>query len=264
MPKATANGLKISYEIRGSGPNLLFINGIGADMKTPIGLFNSPMVEHFTVLAYDPRGLGESEGPEAACTMADLAEDAAQLAKSVGWDKYHVFGASMGGMVAQELAIRHPDAVDKLVLAVTHSGGENGAPSIVDKMWDLSPEELLLLSDTRQDAAWAAAHPGALESMQAQTARMKAFFEADPSRARGYRNQAAAVLGHDTTARLHLIAARTLAFNGKYDGGVPVAAAKIMAERIGDCRFELVEHGHGSWFFDPDVWEMVVEFLQAA
>ena len=112
MSKIMANHLQLHYEIRGSGPNLLFIHGIGADMKNPVGLFNSPMVQHFSVLSYDPRGLGESDSPDAACSMADLAEDAAQLAEAVGWHKYHVFGASMGGMAAQELAIRYPKAVD--------------------------------------------------------------------------------------------------------------------------------------------------------
>lgn len=263
MPKTVINGLQINYEIRGSGPNLLFIHGIGADMKNPIGLFNSPMVDHFSVLSYDPRGLGESDSPEAACTMADLAEDAALLAKSVGWNKYHVFGASMGGMVAQELTIRYPDMVDKLVLAVTHSGGENGAPMLVDKMMDLSPQEMLLASDTRQNAAWAAEHPEVLERMKAQSKQMKAFMEANPSYKRGYMNQVAAVLKHDTTSRLHLITAKTLAFNGKFDGGVPVATAKIMTDRIKNCRSELVEHGHGSWFFDPTVWPIIIDFLQA-
>ena len=262
MPKAMANGLQINYEIRGSGPNLLFIHGIGADMKNPIGLFNSPMIEHFSVLSYDPRGLGESDSPQAPCTMADLAEDAAQLAKSVGWKRYHVFGASMGGMVAQELAIRHPDAVDKLVLAVTHSGGNNGAPILVDKMLDLPPQQMLLASDTRQNETWAAEHPEMLERMKAQSAQMKAFFELDPARRRGYMNQVAAVLGHNTTDRLHLITAKALAFNGKFDGGIPVASAKIMVDHIKDCRFKLVDHGHGSWFFDPTVWPMIIDFLQ--
>lgn len=259
MNKILANGVRLNYEIRGSGPKLLFIHGIGADMKNPIGLFNSPMINHFTILSYDPRGLGESDSPESGCSMGDLAEDAAALAKAVGWEKYHVFGASMGGMVAQELAVRHADAVDKLVLAVTHSGGD-GAPVVVDKMLDLPPIEILKLSDTRQDEKWVEGHPEIIEKVAAQTNITKTAMETNPSFRRGYMNQVAAVLGHDASERLKEIKADTLVFNGRYDGSNPLSNAEKIAKSIPNARFEVVEHGHGSWFFDPKVWDMVIDF----
>lgn len=262
MPKITANNIKINYEIKGQGPNLLFINGIGADLKNPLSLFNSPIPKHFTVLAFDPRGLGESDSPEYGCTIADMAEDAAALAKAVGWENYHVFGASMGGMVAQELAIHHPEAVNKLVLAVTHSGGAGGAPQIIDNMFSMSPLELSKASDTRQDEKWAAEHPEMLERMKASIDAMRMAFDANPAHLRGYNYQAAAVSKHDTTDRLSKITADTFVFNGRYDGGVPVASAKKMVNRIPNCKFELVDSGHGTWFFDPTVWAMVIDFLE--
>lgn len=262
MPKICANKIQLNYEIRGKGPRLLFIHGIGADMKNPIGLFNSPMVEHFTILSYDPRGLGESESPEAACTMSDLAKDAAELAKAVGWEKYHVFGASMGGMVAQELAIQYPDSIDKLVLAVTHSGKQSGAPILVDKMLDFSPQEMAKTADTRQDEHWSKEHPEILERMKMQSEMMKQLYEANPALKKGYRNQVGAVINHDTTERLSAIQAETLVFNGKYDGSMPISVQNDMAEKLPHGRFELVDHGHGSWFFDPKVWEMVISFLE--
>ncbi len=261
MNKIFANGVHLNYEIRGNGPKLLFINGIGADIKAPIGLFNSPMVQHFSILSYDPRGLGESESPESGCSMGDLAEDAAALAKAVGWEKYHVFGASMGGMVAQELAIRHPEVIDKLVLAVTHSGGDS-APVFVDKMLDLSPTELLKLSDTRQDEKWVEAHPEIIEKMVAHTNITKSAMETNPSFRRGYMNQVTAVIRHNTSERLKEIKADTLMFNGRYDGSNPVSNAEKMADSIPKARFEVIEHGHGSWFFDPMVWNMIIEFLK--
>lgn len=257
MSKIMANGILLNYEIRGVGPRLLFLNGIGADMKNPMNLFNSPLAQRFTILAFDPRGLGESGGTDGEFSIGDLAEDAARLAEAVGWEMYHVFGASMGGMVAQELAITHPEAVDRLVLAVTHAGGENGAPMLVDKMAELTPLEMLRAPDVRQNETWAAEHPEVLERMKAQAAGMKALFTSQ-----GYLAQAKAVYGHDTAKRLGGITARTLAFNGRYDGGIPIAAAEEMAGKIRNCRFALVDHGHGSWFFDPAVWEMVVEFLE--
>jgi 3-oxoadipate enol-lactonase len=257
MAKIMANGVLLNYEIRGAGPKLLFLNGIGADMRNPMNLFNAPLARRFTILAFDPRGLGESGKTDGDFTIGDMAEDAARLAQAVGWEKYHVFGASMGGMVAQELAIAHPEAVDRLVLAVTHAGGENGAPMLVDKMAELTPLEMLKASDVRQDKEWAAEHPEALERMKAQSAGMKALFTSE-----GYLAQAKAVCCHDTAGRLGRITAETLAFNGRYDGGVPVDAAQGMADKILNCRFALVDHGHGSWFFDPSVWDMVIGFLE--
>lgn len=75
-------------------------------------------------------------------------------------------------------------------------------------------------------------------------------------------NQVAAVLGHDASARLKEIKARILVFNGRYDGSKPIVVAEKMANSIPNARFEIVEHGHGSWFFDPKVCDMVIKFLK--
>lgn len=125
----------------------------------------------------------------------------------------------------------------------------------------LSPEEMARTSDTRQDAARSRTHPEMLERMKMQSEGMKATLEGNPSFKRGYLNQVGAVLGHDTVDRLSQIKAKTLAFNGRYDGSMPIDVPKMMAERIPNCRFEVVEHGHGTWFFDPTVWDLVIGFL---
>ena len=80
----------------------------------------------FEVLAYDQRGLGQTEVPEGPYTMAEYADDAAALIAAVGWDDCAVVGVSFGGMVAQELAIRHPGRVRRLALCCTSSGGAGG------------------------------------------------------------------------------------------------------------------------------------------
>lgn len=255
------NDFNLNYEIRGNGPRLLFIHGIGADLQHPISIFNTAVPEHFTVLAFDPRGLGESDAPAVPYSIADLADDAAALAAALGWTRYHVLGASMGGMVAQELALRYPEAVDKLVLAVTNAGGTSGAPPVVDRMWDMSTLEQLRTSDSRQDEAWAAANPEAVKQMEMGFQAAKAALQADPRAWAGWHAQAEAVLQHDTFDRLHLIKSETLVFNSRFDGSQPVEVPRAMAERIPNCRFELVDHGHGSWYFDSTVWDMVIDFL---
>ncbi len=263
MPFTKVNDIKLHYEVRGSGPRLLFIHGIGSDMKHPVGIFNSPIPHHFTVLAFDPRGLGESDSPEAPCTIADMADDAAGLARSIGWDKYHVLGTSMGGMVAQELALRHPEAVDKLVLAATNAGGENAGVVEWSAVDGLSAAERIRVSDTRMDETWAAANP---EQLAAADQGYKAFIaglRSTPESSRGYDYQVNAASNHNTYDRLGQITAPTLVYGGRYDGSCTPEVTKAMAERIPNARYELLEHGHGSWYFDPTVWQMIIDFLNS-
>jgi len=257
-----ANGINLHYEIYGSGPKLLFIHGIGADLTNPIGALESPLPQHFTVLAFDPRDLGQSERTSHDITIADMADDAAGLAAALGWEKYHVFGASMGGMVAQELALHYPERVDKMVWAVTNAGGDNGAPLIIDKLDQLSTIEKLKISDTRQDEAWAAAHPEIVAAAEQQAAAAKAAMQANPDIVRGFQKQVNAVLKHDAYERLGAIKAETLVFNGRYDGSNPPDVSAKMAARIPHARFELVDHGHATWFYDSSIWEMVIDFLR--
>ncbi len=255
------NDINIHYEIQGTGPRLLFIHGIGADLKNPISIFNSPLPQHFTVLAFDPRGLGESDSPIESCSIADMADDAAGLAAALGWDKYHVFGASMGGMVGQELALRHPTSINKLVLGVTNAGAKSGAPVLVDKIYKMSATEGLKISDTRQDETWAAAHPEIVKAAEQQSIAANTAMQANPALLRGFNNQVQAVLKHDTFDRLPQISVPTLVFGGLYDGSNPTEVIRKMASRIPHARLELVEHGHGSWFMDNKVWEMITNFL---
>lgn len=264
MPFVTVNGFKINYQAYGEGPLLLFINGIGADLRNPVGAANSPLPRHFTVLAYDPRGIGDSSGFDGPYGIADLADEAAGLAKALGWEHYHVFGASMGGMIAQELAIRNPSAVDKMVLCVTNAGGANCAsPSVIDKLDQMSLNEVLKLSDTRQDEAWAAANPEKVRLFEEQYEAVKRGRQSNPAQARGYAGQVSAVLKHDTFDRLPQITCPTFILGGLYDGSNPPVEIRRMAAQIPGARCEFAESGHGGWYFDRSVWEKIIEFYKS-
>src|SRR5215469_16039596 len=115
MPVARSNGIDLYYELAGAGERLLLISGTGADLRRSPRLADGPQFAPFELLQYDQRGLGRSAVPPAPYTMADYADDAAGLLDAVGWDACVVLGVSFGGMVAQELAIRHPARVQRLV-----------------------------------------------------------------------------------------------------------------------------------------------------
>ncbi len=262
MPFANINGINLHYEIRGTGPRVLFIHGIGADLKNPIGIFISPLPQYFTVLAFDPRGLGESDSPTVSCSIADFADDAAGLAKKAGWDNCHILGVSMGGMVAQELALRYPSLIGRLVLGVTNSGGSHSGPRVVDKMFDMPTSEKLKLSDLRKNEAWAAANQEMVKSFEKQSKAFKEALHATPSLLLGYNNQVNAVLKHDAFDRLPQIKAPTLVFGGRYDGSCPPDITRSLADQIPGARYELLESGHGDWYFDPAAWNMIIDFLR--
>jgi pimeloyl-ACP methyl ester carboxylesterase len=125
MPFIKISGLKagdltIWYERTGQEldqrARLLYITGTGADLRKQPNPLGSPLAGQFDLLTYDQRGLGRTDKPDGPYTMAQYAEDAANLLDAVGWQSCNVMGVSFGGMVAQELAIRFPAKVNKLVL----------------------------------------------------------------------------------------------------------------------------------------------------
>ena len=112
-----ANGIQTAYEICGQGPPLVLIHGAEADRKSFASVLPE-LSKNFSCVTYDQRDTGETLNPPADYTAADLADDAASLINALG-GKAHVWGSSFGGMVAQELALRHPECVDSLILSVT-------------------------------------------------------------------------------------------------------------------------------------------------
>ena len=197
------------------------------------------------MLVYDQRGLGQSSVPSEPSTMADFADDAAVLLDAVGWDDCLVLGVSFGGMVAQELALRHPDRVRRLVLACTSAGGAGGASYPLHELVDLDADaraaRQMELLDTRWDEAWQAAHP----DMVAMIAdRMLSGSRETGSAGAGLANQLAARAQHDTAARLGSIACPTLVCGGRFDALAPPANSEFLAGAIPGARLAMFDGGH--------------------
>jgi len=113
-----AGEVRIAFDRQGDGPPLVLMHGAEASRQMFSALVPH-LSRHFTVIAYDQRDCGETEGPERESTLADLANDAQQFIKALGFRRVHVFGSSFGGRVAQALALLHPRSVDHLVLGST-------------------------------------------------------------------------------------------------------------------------------------------------
>ena len=137
MPYTAAPGFRMYYEEHGSGFPLLLINGLGSDHLE--WLHQVPaFAARFRGIVFDNRGTGETDVPPGPYTTAEMADDAASLLRTLGIGRAHVLGVSLGGMIAQEVALRHPDLVDGLVLGCTGPGGSSpsGRPR---RRWRRSP-----------------------------------------------------------------------------------------------------------------------------
>src|SRR6185312_7730474 len=204
MPFVAVRDLNVYYELQGSGPRLLYISGSGGDLRSKPSVFDGTLPERFELLAYDQRGLGQTGGPAGDYTMADYAEDANGLLEALGWDRCLVIGVSFGGMVAQEFALRHPERVERLVLACTSPGGP--LPSYpLHEFQGLAPRERavasLLVSDTRS-AALREADPERFERMIQDSLARMAVGAGEAGRAEGSARQLEARRHHDTFERL--------------------------------------------------------------
>ncbi len=264
MPFTQLRGLRFYYEREGSGTRLLYFNGSGGDLRKKPGPMISPLAGEFEVLCHDQRGLGQTDRPDLAYTMADYAEDAAALLDDQGWERCHVMGVSFGGMVAQEFALRFPERVVRLVLICTSSGGA-GKPSYpLHTLGDLPAEErgtrALELADMRMDAAWRAANPDKLETVLAVMAGNDPG-AGEPGREIGARRQLEARRDHDTYERLPAISAPTFCCGGRYDGIAPPANMEAIAAQIPNARLEFFEGGHLFLMQDPKAFQRIGEFL---
>lgn len=259
-----ANGIELYYELAGAGERLLFISGTGADLRRTPRLTDAAGFADFELLQYDQRGLGQSAVPEGPYTMGDYADDAAGLLDAVGWDSCLVIGVSFGGMVAQELAIRHPERVRRLVLACTSAGGAGGASYPLHELVGLdaqaSLDTRLQLLDTRWDAAWRAENT----EMVAMIADGFQLGGPDGGPTEGALFQLEARRHHDTSARLAQIRCPTFVCGGRYDGLAPPANSEFLASTIPGAEAAFFDGGHIFMMQDPDAMPAMLDFLRAA
>ena len=245
--------MRLAWERLGEGPPLLLIQGLGYARWgwEPV---LEPLARSFEVILFDNRGIGGSDAPPGPYTTSELAADAVQVLDEAGVGRAHVLGTSLGGMVAQELALSHPERVEKLVLACTTPGGSDAFPM---------PEQTVALmtngATLREFVGNALAPPPDERLVEAILVHRERT--AQPLEA--WSAQAAAGAGFDAFERLPAIAAPTLVVHGTEDVVVDPRNAPLLASRIPDARVELVAGGGHLFFWEqPERFvELVTEFL---
>jgi 3-oxoadipate enol-lactonase len=250
MPTLDIDGTDIYYERRGAGEPLLLLQGLGGNSLHWGEGFLSGLEAEFELVLYDHRGAGRS-GPLASdCTIAALARDAAGLLDALAIESAHVVGISMGGMVAQELALAQPERVRTLTLGCTFPGGPEA------KMTDMAVVGMLaeaLLSGDGERALRAGYDVMIAPEYAADPANYALYAEAAaqyPASIPVLMAQLQAIGGHDVSARLAGVRAPTLVLHGTADRLLDPVNGELLARLIPGARLELLE-GAGHMFF----WE---------
>ena len=248
--------MRIAWERHGGGDPLLLIHGLGYARWgwEPVV---EPLEQSFDVIFFDNRGIGESDAPPGPYTVAELAADAVQVLDEAGVKRAHVLGTSLGGMVAQELALAAPERVDKLVLACTTPGGTESFPM---------PEQtvkMLTSGATLRQFVENALAPGPDPDVVERILRHR---EATAQPPEAWSAQAAAGMAFNALDRVEGIAAPTLVLHGTEDAVVDSRNAALLALRIPDARAELFPGGGHLFFWEqPERFvEVVAEFLRGA
>ena len=236
------DGAPLHYEIVGSGPPLLLLNGIGLDLPAWSPLVHELCGERRLVLL-ETRGSGLSGAPPEPCSTARLAADALALLDHLSLGPVDVLGFSLGGLVAQELALLAPDRIRSLVLAATAAR----LPGRTRRVLDAWRRLLLAGVDAdifrREQFAWVFG-PETLENDTLIEGALETLAGAPAPSARGFAAQADACLAHDTRERASRIGAPALVLAGEDDVLLPAAAAETLAGLLPRGRFERHPGGH--------------------
>lgn len=265
MPTARNGGISLYYESTGAGAPVLLVMGLGMNAT---GWWRTVPVladAGLRVLAFDNRGVGRSDRPSGPYTTAAMADDAAAVLDAAGVERAHVYGISLGGMIAQEIALRHPHRVERLVLGATTPGGskailaDEATLAFFHRRGQMGAEEAVWASVPYNYAARTRAEHG---ERVAEDIRRRLRFPIEPE---PYAAQLAASLGHDTYDRLASITAPTIVVHGTDDVMVPPANGRVLAERIPHAQLiELPGAAHLYPTDEPTADRQIADFFTAA
>ncbi len=247
MPKVKVNDVNLYYEIHGTGEPLLFIEGLGYSTWMwfkQVEYFS----QHFKVIIFDNRGVGDSDKPDVPYSIEMMADDAVGLMKKLKIQRAHVLGISMGGIIAQELALKYPQIINKLVLGCTSFGGPNSIPMPPETIKastpikGISPEEQLRL------AMAPAFGPGYMDANTEEIEQIIKMRMEKLTPSYAWLHQFSAAAAFNAEERISSIKSPTLILSGDQDNVLPVENSYFIHKKILNSRLEIFP-GAGHLFF---------------
>jgi 3-oxoadipate enol-lactonase len=260
MPFTENQGAKIYWDEQGLGDPLLLIMGL----SYPSYMWHRTrpfLAQSFRTIAFDNRGIGQSDVPAGVYPIAQMASDAAAVLDAAGIVGAHVFGVSMGGMIAQEFALQYPQRVRSLILGCTNAGGPHAVHAAAEVLQILTREGMT--PEESKEAIIPYIYDAATPRQRIDedmAIRMKWY----PT-PQGYFGQLQGILAWEAYSRIAQIKAPTLIIHGETDQLVPTANAQLIAERIPHAKVILIPHA--SHVFETDqpgiALRAIAEFLSA-
>ena len=264
MPLCDANGQRLYYEVAGEGEPLLMVMGLGAD-HLAWALQVGPLSEHFKVVTFDNRDSGQSSYSQGPYEITDLAADTIALADQLELDSFHLLGASMGGAIAQEIALGWPDRVRTLTLAITFAGagaygrklGRMMAADVQRRTWEEQIDQMMLLCFSEDLYE---------QTEQITFLRQQMLANPHPQKPEGFARQAEATGRHEARERLPSLELPVHVIGAEHDILVPVWKSKELAELIPGAKLTIIEGAtHGlNLERAEDFNAAVLEFLRSA
>jgi 3-oxoadipate enol-lactonase len=262
MPSAFSGQVELYWESTGAGAPVLLVMGLGMNAS---GWWRTiPVLADagFEVIAFDNRGVGRSARPPGPYSVAAMADDAIAVMQAAGRERAHVYGISLGGMIAQEIALRHPERVDALVLGATTPGGEHAVAADEDTLAFFQRRGQM----PAEEAVWASVPYNYARRTWTESAervgedivqRLRFPIEPEP-----YMAQLEAALGHDAHDRLPQIEKPTLIVHGTDDRMVAPANAQMIAAEIPGADLMMLEGaGHLYPTDEPEADRRIASFL---
>jgi 3-oxoadipate enol-lactonase len=265
MPITNANGIELYYEVHGEGEPLLLIMGLAHNSlswKKSLPY----LAAHYKVIVFDNRGTGRSSKPETPYSIELMAEEAKSVLDAAGVEAAHVYGISMGGMIAQRLALNFSDRVKSLILGCTSPGGINQVQPDTDVIMTLLSGASI--PTTPLEEAWASVpilySTYFIENHRDSIAEHIETMIEIPTPAHGFMQQLQACLAHDTYEQLDKIKIPALIIHGDADRLIPVENGKMLENRIKDSELYIVQ-GAGHLYMteaQKAVDDIVIDFIK--
>jgi 3-oxoadipate enol-lactonase len=259
------NGISLYYETEGRGDAVALVQGLDRD-HTGMRFQRKELVKHFQVITYDARGTGLSDTPEGPYTCLQMADDLAYLLRALRIEKAHIMGASMGGAIAQEFAVKYPEMTGRLILLCTYMKADAFIRQLA-KFWIQSVEKTGHVLLREGILPWLYTREFFEDQQLALDWARKLVKEQEPLYSiKGFEWKAQAALEADTSERIHMIKAPVLVVAGELDLVVPPALCKQLADAIPGARFTVIKGGAHAFFDEKpfELNEVLLDFLAAS